>query len=265
MKKNSEQPRILYSCYAGINKEGEHVIPEHVLSIILTGSQTIYLGENIYNFKAGDIRFFRKNQLSKFVKQPPPDGEFKSLSIRMDKETLHQFSVNHQLHMDKPYKGENLLLLRPNELLRKYVDSLSPYIDGSGSSNEMLTKLKVDEAVMILLETNPELKNVLFDFSDPGKIDLKTFMNRNYKFNADMSQFAYLTGRSLASFKRDFERIFNISPNRWIQKQRLKDAYILIKEKGYKVSDVYMDVGFKDLSHFSFAFKKVYGTAPTKI
>jgi hypothetical protein len=46
-------------------------------------------------------------------------------------------------------------------------------MDGSGSSNEMLTKLKVDEAVMILLETNPELKNVLFDFSDPGKIDLE--------------------------------------------------------------------------------------------
>lgn len=265
MKKNIEQPRILYSCYANISKEGEHIIPEHVLSIILAGSQTIYLGENIYNFKAGDIRFFRKNQLSKFVKQPPPDGEFKSLSIRMDKETLHQFSINHQLYMDNPYKGENLLLLHPNELLKKYVDSLSPYVEGSGSSNEMLTKLKVDEAVMILLETNPELKNVLFDFSDPGKIDLETFMNKNYKFNADMNQFAYLTGRSLASFKRDFERIFHISPNRWIQKQRLKDAYILIKEKGQKVSDVYMDVGFKDLSHFSFAFKKAYGTPPTKV
>jgi hypothetical protein len=28
-----------------------------------------------------------------------------------------------------------------------------------------------------------------------------------------MSQFTYLTGRRLASFKRDFECIFNISPN----------------------------------------------------
>ena len=47
--------------------------------------------------------------------------------------------------------------------------------------------------------------------------------------------------------------------------QRLQDAYFLIKEKGVKVSDVYLDVGFKDLSHFSFAFKKTYGITPSKL
>jgi AraC family transcriptional regulator, exoenzyme S synthesis regulatory protein ExsA len=265
LENNNEQSRILYSCYSNINKEGEHLIREHVLSIILAGSQIVHLGDTVYEFNAGDIRFFRKNQLSKFIKQCPPDGVFKSLTVLMDKETLHQFSINHKQYMDSNYNGDSLLLLRPNELLNKYFESLSPYIEGAGCSNDMLTKLKVNEAVMILLETNPELKNLLFDFSDPGKIDLEMFMNRNYKFNADISQFAYLSGRSLASFKRDFEHIFNISPNRWIQKQRLKDAYVLIKEKGHKVSDVYMDVGFKDLSHFSFAFKKEYGTAPTKV
>jgi len=136
------------------------------------------------------------------------------------------------------------------------------------SSDEIspaLTLHKVKEAVMILLETNPELKNILFDFSEPGKIDLEAFMAQNYRFNVDLNRFAYLTGRSLATFKRDFERIFNISPNRWIQQQRLKDAYFLIKEKKHKVSDVYMDVGFKDLSHFSFAFKKAYGVAPSAV
>jgi AraC-like DNA-binding protein len=265
LEKSSTQPRILYSCYSSINKEGEHLIPEHVMSIILSGSQTVHLGGKVYEFKAGDIRFFRKNQLSKFIKHPSADGDFKSLSVRLDKDTLNQFSITHQIYSYKAYTGEGLLLLPSGQLLEKYVDSLSPYIDGSGSTNEMLTKLKVDEAIMILLETNPVLKDVLFDFADPGKIDLETFMNRNYKYNVDMNQFAYLTGRSLASFKRDFERIFHLSPNRWIQSQRLKDAYFLIKEKGHRASDIYMDVGFKDLSHFSFAFKKLYGIPPSKV
>jgi AraC-like DNA-binding protein len=30
-------------------------------------------------------------------------------------------------------------------------------------------------------------------------------------------------------------------------------------------SEVYVDVGFEDLSHFSYAFKKMFGAAPTKI
>jgi AraC-like DNA-binding protein len=118
---------------------------------------------------------------------------------------------------------------------------------------------------MILLQTNPELKDVLFDFSEPGKIDLERYMNEHYKFNVDIKRFAYLTGRSLATFKRDFVKIFNIPPNRWLQQKRLNDAWYLIKEKGWRTSDVYMEVGFKDFSHFSFAFKKAYGIAPSKI
>lgn len=68
-------------------------------------------------------------------------------------------------------------------------------------------------------------------FSEPGKINLEAYMNQNYKFNVDINRFAYLTGRSLATFKRDFEKIFHIPPNRWLQQKRLDDAYYLIKEK----------------------------------
>jgi len=45
----------------------------------------------------------------------------------------------------------------------------------------------------------------------------------------------------------------------------LQEAYYLIKEKGKAPSAIYLDLGFEDLSHFSFAFKKAYGVAPTKI
>jgi len=31
-----------------------------------------------------------------------------------------------------------------------------------------------------------------------------------------------------------------------------------------KVSDVYLEVGFENLSHFSSAYKKQYGIAPSK-
>jgi AraC-like DNA-binding protein len=39
----------------------------------------------------------------------------------------------------------------------------------------------------------------------------------------------------------------------------------LIKEKGKKPSEIYFDLGFEDLSHFSFAFKKAYKIAPSKL
>ncbi|WP_307295189.1 AraC family transcriptional regulator [Flavobacterium sp. SORGH_AS_0622] len=90
-------------------------------------------------------------------------------------------------------------------------------------------------------------------------------MKKNFHFNVQLDRFAYLTGRSLATFKRDFQRIFEVSPSRWLLQKRLQQAYYLIKEKGKTPTEVYLEVGFEDLSHFSFAFKKQYGLSPSKV
>ncbi len=258
-------PRILYSCYSNVSRDGEQFIQQHIFGFIVSGSTTVGMDGKSYTFNTGDFRFLRKNQLAKFVKQPPPGGEFKTISITMDEGTLRSVSEELNLTADRPYTGESALTLKPNNLFRNYIGSLAPYMDGVQEISKTLTALKVKEAIMILLQTNPELKNVLFDFSEPGKIDLEAFMNKNYKFNVDITRFAYLTGRSLATFKRDFAKIFHTSPNRWLQLKRLGDAYYLLKEKGWKTSDVYMEVGFKDFSHFSYAFKKTYGVAPSTV
>jgi AraC-like DNA-binding protein len=114
------------------------------------------------------------------------------------------------------------------------------------------------------METKPELGDILFDFSEPGKIDLKAFMNNNFHFKVDLQRFAYLTGRSLSTFKRDFEKIFSTTPNKWLQQKRLEEARYLLS-RGKTVSDVYIEVGFENLSHFSFAFKKAFGKAPSQL
>jgi AraC-like DNA-binding protein len=150
-------------------------------------------------------------------------------------------------------------------LLGTYIDSLQPYDDLIGHSNPVFTTIKIKELVVLLLQLQPELKNLLFDFSEPGKLDLEAFMNQNFHFNVPLERFAYLTGRSLSTFKRDFEKIYSSKPGKWLQQRRLREAYYLIKEKGLPPIDVYMEVGFQDLSHFSYAFKKEYGLSPTKL
>lgn len=264
--KQSEKPQILYSCYHSRSREGEQFVPEHILSFQIAGSVRMDDSRDLYSFNEGDIRFHQRNHLLKFYKQPPAGGgEFKSLSIYFDQETLRLFSKEYGYTAAKPPVNKAITILAPTSLYQNYLSSLQPYEQIAQRGNEDLLALKLKEALLILLKTNPELKDVLFDFSDPGKIDLETFMKKNFMFNVSLERFAYLTGRSLATFKRDFVKIFNYTPSRWLQQQRLKEAYHLIKEKGERPSDVYLEVGFEDLSHFSFAFKKAYGIAPSMI
>jgi AraC-like DNA-binding protein len=124
--------------------------------------------------------------------------------------------------------------------------------------------LKVKEAVKLLLHAMPRLRNLLFDFSEPYKIDLEKFMLSHFHYNIPLKEFAGLTGRSLASFKRDFQKIFGMAPRQWLQEKRLKEAKNLIENKNKKPSAIYLDLGFESLSHFSNSFKKKYGKAPTE-
>jgi AraC-like DNA-binding protein len=264
-QEDKKLPQIHYSCYITRSREGEQFIPEHVFSYQIAGTVTIKEGNKEYIFDEGNFRLSARNHLVKFIKQPPANGEFKGISVYLDQETLRNFSMEYGYRAEKRPEGAAVLALKPDPLYKSYMDSLMPYQLAGHPINGDLQALKLREAILILLQANPELKDVLFDFSEPGKIDLEAFMNKNFHFNVQLKRFAYLTGRSLATFKRDFERIFHISPSRWLLQRRLQEAHYLIKEKGQPPSDVYLELGFEDLSHFSFAFKKTYGVAPSRI
>ncbi len=142
--------------------------------------------------------------------------------------------------------------------------SLVPYFDASVTPAAEVVRLKEEEGVYLLLNTDPLFYPVLFDFTEPWKIDILEFMNENYMYDLTMEEIAAYTGRSLATFKRDFARVSDLTPQKWLINKRLDAALDQLQHKGRKVSEVYQEVGFKNLSHFYAAFKRHYGYSPAK-
>lgn len=212
----------------------------------------------------GDFNLIRKNQLVKFIKIPPENGVFESMNIYLRDEHLVDFSKEYHLQAEHLISIKPLISIEVNAVLKNFMISLKTLLE-SDLKNQSLIDLKIKELLLILLQKKPELKNILFDFSEPFKIDLEAFMNQNYRYNFNLERFAYLTERSLATFKRDFEKFFQTSPHKWILQKRLNEAHFLIKEEKKSASDIFVDLGFEDLSHFSYVFKKQFGYSPTKI
>ncbi|WP_158795552.1 AraC family transcriptional regulator [Pedobacter sp. L105] len=266
MKTDTRKLPVQYSCYYSKSRAGEQLVPEHALGYIVSGTMVMSDGPNTATFNKGELYFCRRNKLAKFTKYPPEGGEFRSISIFFEQKTLRNFSLEYgylsAAHVNSlPFKK-----LATEGILANYMESLKNYEHVfSQTGAEELLAVKQKEAILILLQFNPELKDILFDFSEPGKIDLEGFMNKNYHFNIELPRFAYLTGRSLSTFKRDFEKIFKLTPSRWLLQKRLQEAYYMIKEKRQTASDIYLELGFEDFSHFSFAFKKQFGVAPSMV
>jgi AraC-like DNA-binding protein len=255
---------ITYSSYCTESRSVEQFIADHTVGYILSGSITIIDGSQTLVFRDGDIVLFRRNHLAKFIKRPPSGGgELLMISLLLDQPLLQGLAKGRSSHLTGLVLADAVLRIRPDELLQRYLDALPAYADQEISAE--LAGHKIQEFVLLLLRAQPELHKVLFDFGMPGKIDLEAFMQRNFRYNVPLEKLAFLTGRSLATFKRDFEKIFHYPPSRWLLEQRLKEAHYLIREKSARPSEVYLDVGFESLSHFSHAFKRSYGVPPSRL
>lgn len=252
------------SCYIGPEISPEQFISEHFFLYLAKGSMEGYDGRSKHYLKAGEYCIIRKNHLARYHKQKQ-DDQFEKVVIVLDTDFLKGFAAKYNLTADHLSEGDAFVSLQKNELIPKFILSLMPYYNEGGEIDDTFSSLKREELLLILLKTNPQLSAILFDFVPPEKIDLQAFMNRNYKFNISIERFAYLTGRSLSAFKRDFALIFSDTPSHWLIQQRLREGYFLLEKKGKKPTDIYLDLGFEDLSHFSFAFKKKYGVAPSAI
>ncbi|MNQ00637.1 Virulence regulon transcriptional activator VirF [compost metagenome] len=151
-------------------------------------------------------------------------------------------------------------------MIDNFANSLKPYYTNETELlDAVFADIKREELLLILLQIYPTLNNVYFNFGIPEKIDLEKFMIENFRFNVNLERFAFLTGRSLSTFKRDFIKIFGNKPRQWLTEKRLNEAYFLIKEKKQKPIDIYLNLGFENLSHFSFAFKKKFKKSPNDI
>ncbi|WP_051398056.1 helix-turn-helix domain-containing protein [Runella limosa] len=242
----------------------EQFIPDHVFFYIQKGGIRFFDGDQNYTFREGQCGIALKNRLAKFSVLDSID-EFEPIIICFEEAFLKDFLRKYPRIIATSHAKNVFINLTPTALIAEFIRSLKPYYKDVMELDEAFEELKHEELLLILLRNQPEIAHVLFDFGIPEKINLEAFMNRNFTFNVSLQRFSYMTGRSLSAFKRDFKAIFNETPSRWLVQRRLEEAFFLLQKKNRKPSEIYLELGFETLAHFSTTFKKRFGLNPTAL
>lgn len=253
---------IKLSCYEDSFFKSDIMFEHHMLIWFISGETKIVQADATYLFKKGDIFLIPRNQLATIINYPKDRQPHKTVVMHLTTARLRDFYA--KLDIKPRTISQKIYTFHHHPLLESCLASLIPYFDMQELPGD-IASLKITEAISILRTLDKEVDHVLANFEEPGKIDLAAYMEKNFMFNLPLEKFGYLTGRSLTTFKRDFSKLFHTTPQRWLTQKRLELAHYQFVEKKKKAIDVCYEVGFENLSHFSYAFKKQFGYTPTDL
>jgi AraC-like DNA-binding protein len=255
---------VVLSCLSERYLRNEVMLDDHCFVRIISGEVKITQSETSKLFGPGDTIIFPRRQLSTVIQYPKDNQAYKCVLIMFKSERLKAYYSNNPA-VQYLERSSAVKSFDKHPLIESYFASLLPYLELQDELPEKLLAIKIEEAITILRTIDGSVDAFLADFSEPGKLDLADFMEHNYMFNMPLERFSYLTGRSLTTFKRDFNKIYGVTPQRWLTNKRLNLAHYLLSESKQKPVDVYREAGFENLSHFSYAFKRLFGYAPKEI
>lgn len=260
---------VFYSFYYDDLGACIHRSHDFALNYVVSGEMLLDDGDGTQiHVRKGECVFIPRNHRLTFYKKSYGGERYCGIFLSFTRPFLREMYVRLELNKLRPRGGKldgGVVKLPETVELASLFASMSPYLDPDVKPKDNFMELKLQEGLMALLAIDERFVPTMFDFNEPWKIDILDFMERNFMCDLSIEEIAHYTGRSLATFKRDFKKISDLTPEKWLIKKRLEKAYELMKSGRRKVVDVYAEVGFRNPSHFSTAFKREFGVAPTAV
>ncbi len=251
------------SCTGRMPHETRLFEPATVLLHVVQGEMQLDIHKQIHVIRAGEYGLLRKfTPACTVTNLSSPEAYPIVYGFILQDEFIQQFAKpsSKVSLVSSPYVS-----LPANALLDGFMLSIQMYVGQKQPLSRTLVDLKTQEVLFALTQMDANLQSLLHEYAVTQRTDLSEFMHRMFLYNLPLAELARQSGRSLSTFNREFRFLFGQSPHRWLMKQRLDHAYQLLQTGQVRTSDLYWQVGFEDISHFSRAFKKQFHQSPSQV
>ncbi len=256
---------IIDQCIVTAGERGTFFLEQHLLYVVLGGSVKLTCGRQIWTVGKNEMILLRRAQSVSYEKQGSEEtGLFESQLFAINDELLKDFLTSQQVQIPQMTEELGAQVSPMSDRLVAYCWSLSPYFNDPSQVNPGLLRLKVMELLYNVMDCSKNIFRQMLQLRQPVKTDIHRVVEENYTSPISLDELAYLSGRSLSSFKREFQDIYGESPARWIREKRLSKAQQMLRSSSLSVADVAYSLGFENPTHFSRIFKQQYGYAPSQ-
>ncbi|HEY8934488.1 MAG TPA: AraC family transcriptional regulator [Cyclobacteriaceae bacterium] len=267
--KESESPISIYKHTSHQNSlRNKILLQQNLISLVINGQKIIYYGGKVIEINndqfiilsAGNCLMTEKISNTK---------EYGSIILLFDNDTWINFFVKYAaLIAKKKWKGgimdEPFLILDKDPFINNFISNLDFLLQHNIPCSPDMKQLKFEEIMLYLLEKYPK---VILSFEPSRQIkhsdyEIKRTVELNITNNLTLEELAFLCNTSSSTFKRRFVKLYNAQPNQYFLHRRMELAATLLIQHRKNPSEIFYEVGYKNLSSFSQSFKLVYGVSP---
>ena len=254
---------IIDQCIVTAGECGTFFLEQHLLYVVLGGSVKLTCGRQSWTVGKNQMILLRKAHSIYYEKKGSPEtGLFESLLFSINDELLKDFLTTQQVNVPLMTEELGAQVSPMSARLVAYCWSLAPYFNDPSQVNPGLLRLKVMELLFNVMDCSKNIFRQMLQLRQPVKVDVHRVVEENYTSPITLEELAYLSGRSLSSFKRDFQSIYGETPAKWIREKRLSKARQILQSSRMSVADVAYSLGFENPTHFSRIFKERFGSSP---
>lgn len=233
------------------------------VSFILSGKQTMTLGEQTFALKSGDVCFvpFEMPMIGQFMADNRP--QFLAVSLLLDEQWLGEIIQEVQVGTHTaPQSGVVLGQMDGN--IENCLERLIGLLDAPPQF-AYLSELYKKELIVHLLNT--PLKGSLLAFANQNsqlqKIKkVSDYLKQHWADKVSVAQLAILAQMGESSFYHYFKAITGFTPLQYQKAIRLNHAKKMIENKVFSISQIAYEVGYESVSQFSREYKRMFGVSP---
>lgn len=258
---------VIGSCIYSDVKTGTMYLQDHVLLFVLKGTYIVRFGNSEYKVRKNEMVLLQKAIVIEYEKFGEADSEYvlDYMMFFLKDELLNKFINMSNIKYSNHSTYVPVTVRSVNERLQSYIASIKPYFKESKKIGEELIKLKLFELLFNIEDADEKILYQFLQLKHKQPSSIVKVIEENLMNPVSLSDLAYLSGRSLSTFKREFQGIYNEPTFQWIRNRRLEKAKELLVSSGLSVTDVCFATGFENVAHFSKSFKKKYGVPPSEI
>jgi AraC-like DNA-binding protein len=240
--------------------------PYNQFTFGLGGRKTFYQADKSWTISKDSGFLLKRTAFNEEISDYTNDWKLLAFYLKDDylKELFNEFRPHLPLN-DLPDPPKDMIIrMDINDRIRNCCTSLLPYFNQTLPLPESILEIKFKELLYNILinPANQQILTYINSLADGYETPLWEIMENNYMYGLKLSEYAQLANRSLATFKREFQDYYDLSPGKWLAKKRLQRAKRFLETSRKNVSDIAFENGFNNVSHFSRIFKEHFGKSP---